>query len=189
MKWYTAVGRRGYFFDGEFHILVDGEDKVLQRTETYLWTALLWGFCEEGQVLMRARYLLGLAYPYADTKDLLPADEAGHMLQRLCMRGALFVQEAAQGKEAMERCLKRAELVPVQMRFFERIHMFLASLAQGNRMRVSFCALKRPVLTKAEKRVLKKLKKGGKDLPPGSIKELTALFEKKLLTIEAVREG
>lgn len=189
MKWYTAVGRRGYFPDGEFHILAGGEDKILQRTETYLWTALLWGFCEEGQVIMRARYLLGMVYPGADTVALLPEKEAVHVLQRLCMRGALFVQEAPGKEEAMERCLKKAELVPVQMRFFERIHIFLASLTQGNRMRASFCALKRTELTKAEKRVFKRLKKGGEDLTPGSIKELSALFEKKLLTIEAVREG
>lgn len=188
MKWYTAIGKRGYLFDGEFHILADGEDKVLQRTETYLWTALLWGFCEEGQVLMRTRYLLGLAYPGADTKELLPEDEAGRMLKRLCMRGALFEQEAQGKEEAVERCLKKAELAPVQMRFFERVHIFLESLAQGNPVRVSFRAFQRPRLTETEKKVLKRLRKGEKELPPGSIKELAALFEKKLLTIEAVRE-
>lgn len=216
MKWYTAIGVKRNSMDGRFCVAVMKEEKVLTGMEIEIWSALLWAFCEEQDILGRVMGLLRIAFGEEEAQRRLKEAEFRYCLRRLETRGLIAAGEGATVEEAVEGLMRRVTMVCAQYSIRERLAVFCNSLSMGKGLRFSLRALKKRHLTPDEEHLLKKLDADGRidshlklledharqvaELVAGEetgfeqsvqrdfIADVTALYGRKQLLIESVRK-
>ena len=106
MKWYTAIGIKKNTGKREFCVQVGKEEKVLTGMEIYIWTALLWAFCEEEAIYGRVEKFLRITFGEEEAEQRICREEYAFGFRRLCIRGLIVYCEGENAEEAM-MCLMR----------------------------------------------------------------------------------
>ena len=161
MKWYTAIGVKKSGMDGRFCVAVMKEEKVLTGMEIEIWSAMLWAFCEEQDVMGRVMGLLRIAFGEEEAQKVKEA-EFRYCLRRLETRGLIAAGEGETAEEAVEGLMRRVTMVRAQYPLRERLAVFWNSLSMGKGLRFSLRALKKHRLTPAEESLLKRLDADGR---------------------------
>lgn len=161
MKWYTAIGVKINNGEGEFCVQTGQEEKVLVGMEIYIWTSLLWAFCEEETIYGRIEKLLILTFGEREAKQRICYEEYAFCFRRLCIRGLIACCEGENAEEAIMCLMRTAVLAPSQISMRERSEAFWESLRNGRGFRFSMKAFQRMPLKENERELLQKIRQSG----------------------------
>lgn len=161
MKWYTAIGIKINSGKKEFCVQVGEREKVLRGMEIYIWTALLWAFCEQEAVYERMKKLLQITFGENEAKRKICQEEYDFCFRRLCIRGLIVCCESEKMEDAAICLMKAAVLKPSQIRKGEQIKNFWDSLKIGRGLRFSLKAFHKQNLEDNERQLLEKIEKCG----------------------------
>lgn len=161
MKWYTAIGMKKNLGPGEFCVQVGHNEKVLRGTEIYIWTALLWTFCEEEDIYDRVKKMLQLTFGEKEAEEKLCKEEYLFCLRRLCVRKLVICCEGETAEGAVMCIMEKAVLKPYYIPAEERWSIFFESIKRGRGLRFALKAFKRNFLEEDERKLLEILKKSG----------------------------
>ena len=158
MKWYTAIGLKRNNGKAEFCVQVGQDEKVLRGTEIYIWTALLWTFCEEKEIYDRVKRVLQITFGEKSAEERLCKEEYMFCFRRLCVRGLIACCEGEEVEDAVMYIMKRAVLKPYQITTAERWGIFWTSIKCGKGLRFALKAFQRNLLEENERKLLGILK-------------------------------
>ena len=171
MKWYTAIGCKGEDGEGRLLVKTDNQEKVLTEMETMLWAALTWTICAENRIYSQMYRVLCITFgkeratEWADEEDFL------FCLRRLKKRGLVAECEGENKEEALQFLLSKSVVAPVVDSFSGRVREFAENLALGKGIKAAMRALKKPVFTYEELRVLQQISRNGYiSRPSGQLK-------------------
>ena len=161
MKWYTAIGCKGEDGEGRLLVKTDNQEKVLTEMETMLWAALTWTICAENRIYSQMYRVLCITFGKERATEW--ADEEGFLfcLRRLKKRGLVAECEGENKEEALQFLLSKSVVVPVVDSFSGRVREFAENLALGKGIKAAMRALKKPVFTYEELRVLQQISRNG----------------------------
>lgn len=161
MKWYTAIGIKMNNGKKEFCVQVGEKEKVLSGMEIYIWTALLWAFCEQEAVYERMEKLLQITFGENEAKRKICQEEYAFCFRRLCIRGLIVCCESEKVEDAAICLMRSAVLKPSQISKREQVKNFCDSLKLGRGLRFSMKAFHKQNLKDNERELLEKIEKCG----------------------------
>lgn len=161
MKLYTAIGIRKNTDGKRFSVCVGEEEKILEGMEIYIWSSLLWTFCEEEKVYMRMEKMVQMALGDEKAKQKVSREEYAFCLQRLCVRGLVACSEGADTEDAVVRLMRLAVMMPSRITFGERFRAFREGMKRGRGLRFSIRAFRKEPLNRREQELLGQIRQTG----------------------------
>ena len=161
MIFYTAVGNRVEEDSGRFVVRVGEQEKVLSEMETMIWAALTWSVCEEANVHSQMYRLLCIALGKEKAMEWADEEDFLFCLRRLKKRGLVAECEGENKEEALQFLLSKSVVVPVVDSFSGRVREFAENLVLGKGIKAAMRALKKPIFTYEELRVLQQISRNG----------------------------
>ena len=161
MIFYTAVGNRVEEDSGRFVVRVGEQEKVLSEMETMIWAALTWSVCEEANVHSQMYRLLCIALGKEKAMEWADEEDFLFCLRRLKKRRLVAECEGENKEEALQFLLSKSVVVPVVDSFSGRVREFAENLVLGKGIKAAMRALKKPVFTYEELRVLQQISRNG----------------------------
>lgn len=161
MKWYTAVGVKKQNTGGRFCVVSNMEERILTEMEIQIWSALLWVFCEETEILERVTRILQIAFGTEEKRKINEA-EFHYCLCRLENRGLVIGCEGECAEEAVENLIRYVTMVRTRRSTAEKLYLFKDSLSMGKGVRFALRAFAKEPLSKEEEHLLYMLEQNGR---------------------------
>ena len=154
MKLYTAIGIRNNGDGKSFSVRLGEEEKILEDMEIYIWSSILWTFCEEEKVYGRMEKMVGMALGEERAKQKIRREEYASCLRRLCVRGLVVCSEGEDAEDAVMRLMRSAVMKPSRITFGERFRAFREGMKRGQGLRFAVRAFRKESLDKEERELL-----------------------------------
>lgn len=161
MKWYTAIGCKMEDDEGRLLVKIGGQEKVLTEMEAMLWAALTWSLCAENKIYSQMYRVLCITFGEAHATEWADEEDFLFCLRRLKKRGLVAECEGENKEEALQFLLSKSVVAPVVDSFSGRVREFAENLALGKGIKAAMRALKKPVFTYEELRVLQQISRNG----------------------------
>jgi len=129
VTYYAAMGRyRLERLEGDVRhpvLMLGGQEYHVSVAEFMVWSSLLWNILNR-DALQAESARAAAVFDCSMDEELFE-----RTLSRLLFRGLVVSGEGETGAEALQDLIMKTRLVPIRMRFFRKLQVFLAMLRNG----------------------------------------------------------
>ena len=130
VTYYAAMGRyRLERLEGDVRhpvLMLGGQEYYVSVAEFMVWSSLLWNILNR-DALQAESARAAAVFDCSMDEELFE-----RTLSRLLFRGLVVSGEGETGAEALQDLIMKTRLVPIRMRFFRKLRVFLAMLRNGH---------------------------------------------------------
>lgn len=130
VTYYAAMGRyRLERLEGDVRfpvLMLGGQEYHVSVAEFMVWSSLLWNILNR-DALQAESERAAAVFDCSMDEELFE-----RTLSRLLFRGLVVSGEGETGAEALQDLIMKTRLVPIRMRFFRKLQVFLAMLRNGH---------------------------------------------------------